>query len=353
MKEINININKFFGANLPFVVYNKPNSNKVIGLFQHDSVLHTPSNTYQDKGFVFAPFNAIDKTVLFPITEVKKVACSFKKETMFLEKHVAVNTTSKDSHVQLVTKAINAIQDNQFQKVVLSRQEFVQLTDFDICAIYYKLIQRYPNAFVYVWFHPKIGLWFGATPETLVQVSKGRFTTVALAGTQPYKENQQVHWSPKEIDEQELVTDYITEKLSSFASNLNISTTETVKAGTLYHLQTKIEGTLETSNKNSLYHLVNLLHPTPAVCGYPKEVSKQFIVENELYERSYYTGFLGELNIDEDNNEDSHLFVNLRCMEIIETTAVIYVGGGITKGSNPEKEWEETVDKSAIMRHVL
>ena len=110
---------------------------------------------------------------------------------------------------------------------------------------------------------------------------------------------------------------------------------------------------MDTANENGLYSLVDLLHPTPAVCGLPKEAAKQFILENENYNRSYYTGFLGELNMGLQNKNDSHLFVNLRCMEIEKNEAYIYVGGGITKESNPEEEWEETVAKSNIMLKVL
>ncbi|NOQ91872.1 MAG: isochorismate synthase, partial [Flavobacteriaceae bacterium] len=69
----------------------------------------------------------------------------------------------------------------------------------------------------------------------------------------------------------------------------------------------------------------------------------------ENYNREFYTGYLGELNI----KEQSHLFVNLRCMQIKNTKAFIYVGGGITLESNPEKEWVETVTKSEVMKLVL
>ena len=47
------------------------------------------------------------------------------------------------------------------------------------------------------------------------------------------------------------------------------------------------------------------------------------------------------------------LFVNLRCMQIKGSTALLYVGGGITKDSIPEDEWEETVAKSKTMLKVL
>ena len=90
------------------------------------------------------------------------------------------------------------------------------------------------------------------------------------------------------------------------------------------------------------------MHPTPAVCGFPKKESKDFILKNERYDRAFYTGFLGELNM-----STSELYVNLRCMEIEKESIHIYVGGGITKESDPEKEWNETVAKSKTIKGVL
>jgi isochorismate synthase len=94
---------------------------------------------------------------------------------------------------------------------------------------------------------------------------------------------------------------------------------------------------------------LDTLHPTPAVCGLPKAAAKDFILQNENYDRCYYTGFLGEIN----TNLKTELFVNLRCVEIIDTFAAIYVGGGITLDSNPEDEWLETSNKTNTIKSVL
>ena len=334
-------------------MYNKPNQQNVVGLFQKDATLHTIANNFQRKGFVFAPFNSEKEAILFPLEFSDCVFDVFEKKRVNVEKDDYFNDNSKKNHVALVEKAVDAIHKNRFEKVVLSRKEIIALEEVDIWTIYNRLLQNYPNAFVYVWFHPAIGLWFGATPETLVKVEDNRFSTMALAGTQVYKEKGAVHWTSKEVEEQELVTAYIIEKLSTFSADLKKSATETVRAGTLLHLQTKIDGKLNEMNQEALFDLIQLLHPTPAVCGFPKDVSKEFILEHEDYNRSYYTGFLGELNLDFNKNKNSHLFVNLRCMEVENYTAAIYVGGGITSASNPVKEWEETVAKSNIMYKVL
>ena len=232
-------------------------------------------------------------------------------------------------------------------KIVLSRKEELKLTNFSISKTFEKLVYNYGNAFVYVWYHPKVGLWFGATPEQLVSIKLKTFSTVSLAGTQVYKDSLDVMWNKKELEEQQIVTNYIESNLNSLVDDLSISKPTTIKAGNLLPLKTVIKGLL--NEKFDLKNLIDNLHPTPAVCGMPMNNAKEFILKNEDYKRQFYTGFLGELNI--DNSSD--LFVNLRCMKIENSIASLFIGGGITIDSIPENEWLETVEKSKVMKKVL
>ena len=346
-------ITTFFQEDKPFVVYRKPNSEYASGFFMNDERLFY-SDDFSESGFVFAPFDNEQKSILFPLE-----ASEFITENIFLnafidqEKTFFADEAAKENHVKLVEKTIEEIKKNNLKKVVISRTELVKISDFNLAVIYQKLLQNYKNAFVYVWFHPKVGLWLGATPETLLEIKNSVFTTMSLAGTQVYKDAENIVWKSKELNEQQLVTDFIENQLSGISSNLKIDKTETVKAGSLLHLKTKITGIL--NGKSTLKTLVRALHPTPAVCGMPREKSKKFILENENYKRSFYTGFLGELNFQSATLkiQSSSLFVNLRCMNINKNNASIFIGGGITKDSNAAKEWEETVSKSNVMKHVL
>ena len=350
MKTIKNKITQSIKEKLPFVVYNKPKSKEVIGMFQKNDTLYKCTSISLEKGFVFAPFEDNENIVLFPFN-----ACSILKEKMdasIFELNTTTNfiDSSRDEHQKLVAKGIKSIKKGEFKKVVLSRKQIQDVSDFDLIETYLKLLSLYPNAFVYVWYHPKIGLWLGATPETLLKVESNQFKTMSLAGTQVFKKDLKPCWTDKEIEEQNLVTTYIVEKLTSFSKKIKLSETTSVKAGTLWHLRTDIVGVLDETKEDSLEQLIKMLHPTPAVCGLPKNAAKNFILKNENYNRSFYTGFLGELNMDA---KSTSLFVNLRCMQIVDNKAIIYVGGGITKESDPEKEWKETVSKSNIMRKVL
>ncbi|WP_233130948.1 chorismate-binding protein [Polaribacter tangerinus] len=351
---MNSKIADFFSKKLPFVVYRKPNENLINGLFMNNSKL-VFTQDFNEEGFVFAPFDSDKKAVLFPIDNATLISESFHSN--IINKQVLAKQNSvddiKNAHLKIVKNAIEKISQGDLKKVVISRKELVSLNSFDVISLYNKLLTTYATAFVYVWYHPKVGLWFGASPETLLETTNTHFKTMSLAGTQLDKGTANIIWQAKELEEQQMVTTFIEKQLRDISSDLKTFTTETVKAGSLLHLRTKVTGVLKP--KTSLKNLIRALHPTPAVCGLPRDKAKEFILHNETYDRTFYTGFLGEINFksQEDNTLKTALFVNLRCMNIKDKDACIYVGGGITKESDPLKEWEETVSKSLTMKKVL
>ncbi|NJN41693.1 MAG: hypothetical protein HC811_05100 [Flammeovirgaceae bacterium] len=114
---------------------------------------------------------------------------------------------------------------------------------------------------------------------------------------------------------------------------------KTVQAGNLLHLKTEFEVDMQATNFPQLGTvMIKLLHPTSAVCGMPHENAFSFLKEQEGYNREYYSGFLGPVNI----NNSSHLYVNLRCMQWTLQGPVLYAGAGVTIDSTPEQEWAET-----------
>lgn len=359
-----------YNNNLPFVAYRKPNNSLIKALLQSDGELYTAS-TFSESGFVFSPFKDEEPTILIPLThcESLEVTNEVVTENQSVFKHENISNEERLKHTQLVNKGIEAILDRQFSKVVLSRKETVTLEETSPITIFKNLLNSYTSALVYFWYHPKVGLWLGATPETLIKMEGSHFSIMALAGTQEYKGTTHVVWQDKEIEEQQIVTDFIVQQLNPSVENLKISETETVRAGNLLHLKTLISAQLKPEASH-LKQLIFDLHPTPAVCGFPKLAAKKFILENECYDRGFYTGFLGELNFERHiaprtskrNIENraygvtkryTQLYVNLRCMKIDENNAHLYVGGGITEHSNAEAEWEETVSKSQIIKSIL
>jgi len=324
----------------PFVAYLKPNELTWNLLIQKDTDLKLFTG---QSGFVFFPFEKGDK-IIIPFDDADFSQGIIEKKQVGSgcnSKHVPTDAFRFE---QLVSKAIEAIKKGEFAKVVVSRK-IVLNEQLSVLETFQNLISTYPSAFRYLFFHPKIGLWMGATPEQLVKIDQNQFETVALAGTKLFSE--EVKWTQKEITEQKFVTDYIVSNIEKKVKNISISGPKTIKAGHLAHLKSIISAQLVIDG--SAMDLIEKLHPTPAVCGVPITKAQTFIHEHEGYERKYYTGFLGEYGI----NDTTDLFVNLRCMEINEKAINIYVGCGITAESNPTNEYIETENKSMTIRNIL
>ena len=349
---------------LPFSVFRYPESNRILAYVQKNKDLYLDKD-FETSGFVMAPFDSSEKAVIFPSDKCNRFSCDFDlKDIQFdhssIELKESIGFDAKRNHLELVAKAIARIQEGDCSKIVVSRFEEIKIAEVNILKLLKKLILQYSSAFVYIWSHPKIGMWAGATPETLLHTKGENFKTMSLAGTQKYEGKLNVKWGAKEIEEQRLVTHHIEEVLRDLS--VDVSETYTLKAGNLLHLCNDIRG--KFGKEFNLKRLINKLHPTSAVCGFPRSKAMEFIQSQEYYKRGFYTGFLGEINLKKNNSLQtesvnsnfSKLFVNLRCMQLNteeKSTAKLYIGGGITAKSDPDSEWLETVQKSLVMKSVL
>lgn len=269
---------------------------------------------------------------------------------------VETSTTDRDLFLRLVRNGIREIEQGTFEKIVLSRTLAVELAkDFDVGQAFGKLCDSYSNALISFVSVPEIGSWLGASPELLVSVDhKNTFKTAALAGTQPYLKGtdlRSVAWTQKDIEEQALVERYI---ISCF-KKIRLREYEehgprTVVAGNLLHLKSDFTVDMQSTNFPQLGSvMLQLLHPTSAVCGVPLDAALEFLHKHEGHNRQFYTGYLGPVN----TNDGINIFVNLRCMQLIERSAILYAGAGITQDSIPEKEWEETELKLDTLLRVI
>ena len=285
----------------------------------------------------------------FSLAEVKRA--SYHTNT-----RLPGNSSNKAHYMEMVEKAIRKINLGEFSKVVPARMERVNLIDdFDLIRTFEKACHLYPNALISVVSVPGIGTWMGATPEELISFNKAKqFSTVALAGTQEIGNGtdlMEVAWRQKEIEEQAMVSRYI---INCF-KKIRLREYEeygprTARAGRLAHLKTDfVVDTVATNFPQLATVMLKLLHPTSAVCGMPKEPATRFLLSHENFDRSFFSGFLGPVNM----FEETHLFVNIRCMQLFANEAVLYAGAGVTAISDVEKEWEETNLKCQTMRKVM
>ena len=250
-----------------------------------------------------------------------------------------------DYHIDFLNFHAHLLNDD-FQKLVLSRSILVERKeDISPIALFLRACEYYPRMFISLVYTPKTGMWLTATPEILLAGQNGQWQTVALAGTMAYAEELQ--WSDKNKQEQRYVATYIIEQLEHFTNHFSEEGPYTARAGHLAHLRSDFHFTLP--DDNSVGELLQALHPTPAVCGLPKQDACRFILQNEHHSRSYYSGFMGPLFVDGKTS----LFVTLRCMQLYKNAYRLYAGGGLLKDSIEEQEWQETETKLDTMRRII
>ena len=368
-------IDKLTHSSYSFALYRLPWTDEPILVFQKEGEVERIDSLHglnEKRGFVFAPFcpNAkhpvllikddlvihgwnkmtellselFPKEVLDTMTEQNKCLVSDEEQESSLSE-----TARKNVYNDAFSKFITPLQEQQFEKLVLSRSASYALPEsFSPLNAFITACENYPRMMISLCHTPISGTWIGSTPEIILNGQHPNWQTVALAGTMALKNDEMPEeWSPKNQKEQLIVSEYIQNVLKSFKTKATLRGPYTARAGNLVHIKTDFQFTLKEVDK--LGDLLQALHPTPAVCGLPKETAYEFILHHEGYDRSYYSGIIGWLN----PAETTHLYVNLRCMRISNNQATLYAGGGILSSSNPDSEWEETQAKMNTMRKCL
>ncbi len=279
-----------------------------------------------------------------------------KKAAHYVKKPNIETTTSRREYLRMVREAIQSIDQGRFQKVVPARQIKIALPEtFEPLRLFDKLCAEYPNTFVYLVTTPEAGTWIGASPEILLKIDKDSiFRTTALAGTQPYIDHVQlteVAWTQKDIEEQAMVSRYIINCFKQIRlREFDEIGPKTIKAGNLIHLKTNYIVDMKKVNFPRLGSvLLKLLHPTSAVCGLPEAPAMRFIKDLEPFDRSFFSGYLGPVNI----SNETHIYVNIRCMNLLDQNALLFAGAGVTIDSKPEKEWLETEIKLQTLLDLI
>lgn len=262
-----------------------------------------------------------------------------EKEKVQREQFEQPIVLSKSAYCDLAFEFIHYLQDRNIGKAILSRIKRVDFHEDRRLELFRKLSHKYPKTFCYTFDSPLLGKWIGATPETLVKIEEGRGITMSLAGTKSVEDNSD--WGEKEIYEQQLVTDFIRGELVAVCENVRVSERQELIAGPVKHLVHYFDFDV-TSGKQ--WNLIQNIHPTPAVSGFPRTEALKCIADFEPHNRSFYAGIIGM-----KSGNKTHLFVNLRSAQILKNQLYLYLGGGLTQQSNPESEWEETENKAKTL----
>jgi len=361
-KTANI-LDQLIDKQIAFACWFNPNDRRcgiVIGNASDVKLLERFDQLNGEAGFVFAPYRIspnypvillrpalyLEDLNLIDMPDIDSIIPFEKGES----KDKATAGISKKEYQALIQNTIQTITESDLAKVIISRQIPVKRTTDSIGTTFLRLNEKTPNAFTYLVNLPVAGIWMGATPEILLKSEGPVFETVSLAGTQVRKyDGEDYYWNTKDIEEQAFVSRYMLDVFFNFdIHKYKTSGPETLESGKVAHLKTSFFFPAEKIEK-CLGNFVAELHPTPAVCGLPKDLADEFILKTEKHDRKYYTGYLGPWKL----NQQVNLFVNLRCMEVTAEEFILYAGGGITAHSVPEKEWDETNQKAETLLAVI
>ncbi len=355
-------IDRILEKNIPFICWFAPGSNTpcmVLAPSGKVTTFDSAAGLTNKRGFVFAPFAV---SSLLPVILVEPElflrgtddidALEIDALPVFPEAATGRKNpeTALTEYINCINRAKSAIDSGAFSKVVFSKCSSRERQGESLGRLFLALQEKAPEVFVYIAHIPQAGLWMGATPETLLAIEGSTARTVSLAGTQPLRPDGRYCWFAKEIEEQAFVSRYAVDILNRYGvSSYTVRGPENLETTAVAHLKTTFF--FSAANiADRLGEFIADLAPTPAVCGLPREPAREFILSCEPHNRKYYTGFLGPWNLADC---PTHLFVNLRCMEVDKEDYILYTGGGITAKSSAADEWEETRHKAQTLLSVI
>ncbi|MEM7656295.1 MAG: chorismate-binding protein [Bacteroidota bacterium] len=351
MMELKADLERCWEKGLPFAAFSLPSERNIHLWVQADD-----RNSEIQAGFLMHPFSSHGRSQAVWIQADGQR--NIKQNPEFSAWLKALPSFSRPfslpppemnaaTHQALVGETVAQIQAGTFEKAIISRPKLVAIPEnWSLMDYFFTLQATYPKAHVALVYHPQVGIWIGASPEILLTGTEQHYETVALAGTRRWNQGKlDQPWRSKELDEQKIVADYLFNRLEDLgAKHMKHEGPKTIQAGQLAHLKTQFSFEFA----GDPLRIAEELHPTPAVSGFPKAAAIEYLELKEPYDRSYYAGFMGPIT-----GEKTHLWVNLRCMQVFDSQLAIYVGGGITAASNPGEEWEETEWKSRTLLTVL
>jgi menaquinone-specific isochorismate synthase len=259
---------------------------------------------------------------------------------------------------KIVAQAVERITAGELDKVVLAR-DLTAHSDlpFDARHIMLKLAQKYSATWIF-----NIDGLVGATPELLVRLNKGLVTSRVLAGTIQRTGDDEhdlalagsLARSSKDLEEHKYAVQSVTQSLMPFCSSTNIPESPFVlHLANVMHLATDVTGVISDSlTPADLFALAEVLHPSAAVCGTPREIAKKVITELEGMSRGRYAGPVGWV----DSRGEGELGIALRCAQIDANNQKqirLFAGCGIVAGSDPKKEYAESQAKLLPIREAL
>ncbi|WP_058912088.1 isochorismate synthase [Entomohabitans teleogrylli] len=259
--------------------------------------------------------------------------------------------------LDMVARGARAAAGPAVDKVVLSRLiDIACRRPLDSLALMRQLVAQNPASFNFHFPLADGSVLLGASPELLLRKEGNHFSSLPLAGSAPrhvdrqldLREGEALMRSEKDRHEHQLVIQAMRSQLSGRSLHLEVPQTPSlITTPTLWHLGTPIEG-LCRAGENAL-SLACLLHPTPALSGFPHQAARELIAELEPFDRDLFGGIVGW----SDAQGNGEWVVTIRSARLQGERARFFAGAGIVPASSPESEWHETGVKLSTMLKVF
>ena len=282
------------------------------------------------------------------------------------------NIPKKDDFLQKFASVQSFLQEEgnapyNHKKVVLALQKYASSKQSHLDVLQ-KISSREKENFHFLYNIDGQTSFLGCTPEMLCHIQKNKnerthsIYSEALAGTvirgSTIKEDLELEkkllHSKKDEEEHQIVIDGIVNVLQNYCSSVLYEQQPSIKKQNfVQHLCTKItaeykENDSDIPNKTSLQDLIFALHPTPAVCGYPKNESKEIISKIEDFDRGLYAGAIGMIS----SNEITFC-VGIRSALHHKDHYWFWGGAGLVKSSKPDAEFEEMNNKVKTFEQLV
>lgn len=254
--------------------------------------------------------------------------------------------TNEEVWRELVEGVLDAVAEDALSKVVLARaQRVVTEGELDPVEVLRHLRRENPGSYAFL-FEPRPGsVLLGAPPETVATVSAGEFTATAVAGSVSPGSSaaeretlaRRLLASEKDRLEHRLCVDDMVTRLQPLAREVEADSEPRVVAfSSVQHLETRIRARLNSGE--TVLSALESLHPTPAVCGFPRDRANAFLEREEPFERGWYAGPVGWF----DGRGNGVFAPALRAGVREGEEWRLFAGAGIVAGSEAAREWEET-----------
>ncbi len=266
-----------------------------------------------------------------------------------------ISNTTKDNYYAIVERAKDYIRAGDIFQVVPS-QRWTQDFKLPPFALYRALRRTNPSPYMFFFNFGGFQV-IGASPEILVRVKDGEVTIRPIAGTRPRgatpAEDKALEADlladPKELAEHLMLLDLGRNDVGRVAKIGTVDPNEQFiieRYSHVMHIVSNVVGQLSDDHDALSALLAGL--PAGTVSGAPKVRAMQIIDELECEKRGVYGGGVGYFSA----NGEMDICIALRTAVTKDEKLYIQAGGGVVFDSDPEAEFQETVNKSNALRQA-